>query len=439
MHAPSALQFRPAAERLLPQWAQYAFLGAVIASSGNPIFGILGSQTPWLILTAVSVWASLYVQEKLSSAIYLVVVPFALLSALHVAFFGTSVATASIGFVLKLFIAAVCATTVQNFGIKFVRIMAVLAGLSLLFFLPMLVGVDVVNLTAPFALSVGELNLATIGVHTFNFTEGGLRNSGMFWEPGAFSGYLALALLFYATSKARWQVPVAAIVLIITALLTTRSTTGYAALAAISLFLVAGLNSRSRSPLGPAIAVIGSCFLLFAFVALSTNLEFLAAKTIAQWENALSGVSGNETTRFGNLFFDFRDLMLRPITGWSASSEPRFGGSAAIAAIIQVQGNGLSGFAVRYGLLGTAVALLAIFFGMRRWCSSVVTALICVVIVSIILFGQQFFNYPAFLCLFFLKPPWIAPPKQGVRQESGHAISDLRTIGHAAASPGQWP
>ena len=405
MRATFAHSFQPVVARALPQWGQYALLTSVTVASGNPIAGVWGSQTPWLVLTAVALAAALYSRIRLASSIYLVIVPLALISLLHVALFGPIVAAASAGFLLKLFIAAVCATTVDNFGIKFIRIMAALAGLSLVFFVPLLAGVDIVGLTAPFAVSVGELNLVTIGIHTFNFTEGGVRNSGMFWEPGAFSGYLALALLFFATSRERFRTPIVLVALIFAALLTTRSTTGYAATAAIVLFAVASSSTTSRSPFGLAVSVIGVCGLLFAFVALSTNFDFLAAKTIAQWESALSGVSGNETTRFGNVFFDMRDLLQRPVTGWSASSEPRFGGSAAIASIIQVQGNGLSGFAVRYGLLGSLVAVLALFFGMLRWSSSVVTALASVAIVAILLFGQQFFNYPAFLCLFFLRAP----------------------------------
>lgn len=405
MYAASMQSLGRSTQRELPELAQYALLSGVVISSGNPIVTVWGSEIPWLVLSAVAIAAALYLRLKLSPSDYLVIGSLSAISVLHVAFFGTAVAAASAGFVLKLIIAAVCAATVQNLTIKLIRIMTVLAGMSLVFYLPLLVGVDLVGLLRPFSVSTGDLNLITVGLHTYNFTEGATRNSGMFWEPGAFAGYLTLALLFFTISKDRRQVSVLGLAIIVVALLTTRSTIGYAALAMIALLMAANPISKRRSPLGLAVAAIGACALLFVFVALSTNLEFLAAKTIYQWESALSGRAGNETTRFGQIIFDMRDIFLRPVTGWSASPQPRIGESAAIEAIIQGQGNGLSGFVVRYGFLGGSIAMLGTFFGMLRWSSSIVATIVSVAIIGLLLFGQQFFNYPAFLMLFFLRPP----------------------------------
>jgi hypothetical protein len=436
MYAASTQSFGRSNQRELPELAQYALLSAVVISSGNPIATVWGAQLPWLVLGAVAIVVAFYLKIKLLPSVYLVIGSLSIISVLHVGFFGTAVAAASAGFVLKLIIAAVCAATVQKLAIKLIWIMTALAGMSLVFYLPLLFGVDLVGLLAPFSVSSGDLNLVTVGLHTYNFTEGATRNSGMFWEPGAFAGYLTLALLFFTISKDRTQVSVVGILIIVAALLTTRSTIGYAALAMIALLMAANPISKRRSPLGLAAAAVGTCALLFLFVALSTNLEFLAAKTIYQWESALSGKVGNETTRFGQIIFDMRDILQRPVTGWSASPQPRFGGSAAIEAIIQGQGNGLSGFVVRYGFLGGLIAMLGTFFGMLRWSSSIVATVVSVAIIGLLLFGQQFLNYPTFLMLFFLRPPRIQLARLPV---VGQRVRGASTPAHVVPSWARRP
>lgn len=100
----------------------------------------------------------------------------------------------------------------------------------------------------------------------YNF--GGIlpRNSGMFWEPGAFQGYLniaiALALLLPKNKERKWS-----LVFLVTALLTTVSTTGYLVFGFIIIFYVykfSRLSSFSRFLY--SLIVIGVC--MYSFFAL---------------------------------------------------------------------------------------------------------------------------------------------------------------------------
>lgn len=102
------------------------------------------------------------------------------------------------------------------------------------------------------------------------------RNSGMFWEPGAFQAYISLALVFlYYTKeivKKKWYY-----IVLIAALLTTKSTTGYLVLAFLLGYFVIKNNQLSFLP---------KFFLLTLLVVLFVysyySLDFLSQKI--QWE-----------------------------------------------------------------------------------------------------------------------------------------------------------
>jgi hypothetical protein len=104
---------------------------------------------------------------------------------------------------------------------------------------------DAINQFTTFGMETGEFSRSVI-IYTAWVKEPHTgRNFGMFWEPGAFAGYLILALIFVAIKNGKFQIgPYRKEVLwIVLALLTTGSTTGYVIFGLI-LFIYSMQNFR---------------------------------------------------------------------------------------------------------------------------------------------------------------------------------------------------
>ena len=100
-----------------------------------------------------------------------------------------------------------------------------------------------------------------------------LRNCGMFWEPGAFQGYIMLAFLFYIDDyKSLWKTHKLKCIILSLALLTTFSTTGYI----VYLFYIAYIifTSKISFYIKTCVASIMFIFCIYAYY----NFDFLGEK-----------------------------------------------------------------------------------------------------------------------------------------------------------------
>lgn len=106
--------------------------------------------------------------------------------------------------------------------------------------------------------TVAYSNGATVDLFftTFRLTSGPVRrNYGMFWEPGTYQAYLNLALLFLFKEEGGRFLPAKALLLIV-AIVTTFSTTGYIVMAAILCFGVLSGGRAFRGPLAKCVFVL---------------------------------------------------------------------------------------------------------------------------------------------------------------------------------------
>ena len=96
-----------------------------------------------------------------------------------------------------------------------------------------------------------------------------MRNSGMFWEPGAFAGYLLLALIFIVLKNQKFSLGIYRKegFLVLLGLLSTLSTTGYIVLS-VFIFLYILQNYRVR------LIIIIPVFIIGVFTAY-VSIEFL--------------------------------------------------------------------------------------------------------------------------------------------------------------------
>ncbi|RYD95041.1 MAG: hypothetical protein EOP54_16495 [Sphingobacteriales bacterium] len=232
---------------------------------------------------------------------------------------------------------------------------------------------------------------------SFNFAREELRNPGLFWEPGAFAGYLNLGLIFivlqnrgFVIGKYKKQ-----IWWIIVGVLSTMSTMGYLAFACIAVFYILNNYPYGKYVLLP-VAIIGGYISYY-------ELDFLSAKIEDQYEVALDmGAEDVSNQRFGALTMDLQYIEDRPITGNGLNAITRYRFHPWINEDIG-HGNGMSNFIVWWGIPFFIFYLFSFFQYTVKATSSKLVGLAIVFLVMLLLQGEQFLNYPLFL-LFFILP-----------------------------------
>lgn len=177
------------------------------------------------------------------------------------------------------------------------------------------------------------------------------------------------------------------------ALFTTFSTTGYLVFFALSAYKLYQLRARVTLRFFLIALVLGIGAVLIS------EAHFLGAKIRIQFEN-LSLSSDYSSDRFGALAFDLYYIEKHPVFGNGLIDETRFADHPYLHGLTRGHGNGLSNFTATYGLFGLLAYLSAITFA--RFAPLPSHRLFGAAVIAILLFSEQFLNYPLFLGLPFL-------------------------------------
>jgi len=394
----------------------------VLAYSGNPALGCIFPIEPQLICLALLVGFLLFRRAGDAitprfAGISLVYILILLVQCL--AFSFCPVVTMA-GFLIRLFIGYAAFRIIHDFPRTYVHAMYGLAVTSLIFYFPYavlsLVGVAV----EASAASLSNLLRTTIAsdtssivrypllLHTF-VKDNSLRNLGMFWEPGAFGGYLILAVVFLSMCRSRMDRRMYLRYLGVTciAILTTLSTTAYVALPlALALHFNWHLSARKHEVLQKAAVLTFFLPLFLVICALSYNsLDFLRPKIESQLDAVRMRQGSWHRGRMGSIIFDWEYIKRRPLSGWGLHSKTRYALHPWMEDS-QGMGNGMSDFTVRLGLVGMATWLIGTFLGLLQLSGqSLARTIWAIVIILLVLQGEIFLGYPCFLGLMFLGGP----------------------------------
>jgi len=375
----------------------------VIAISGNPAIGVLGTETVYIgsLLIFIGLW--LYKPVKFKTQDALIFGIFTLLILTHALFFGLFIVNASLGFLVKLGIAFLATRLIPDFTFRYVTTMYVLSLISFVFWLPLFFGVDMRSIFS--ALRVPLINSDHFTIVIANLRseyDGSIRNMGMFWEPGAFAGYLILALFFLSRDHQNNPKILKQGLVLSAALLSTQSTTGYLAFMALSI-MYANNTDWVKSTRAKLLVLPTFLIVMVGAIIISVNqLDFVGQKISGQFESTTRGDAASRINRIGNFLYDLEWILKSPIIGWSATPETRFLIDPEVEELVSAQGNGLTGFAVKFGLIGLAVFIFSFGYVTMQITGSLYTSLIGVLLMCILLFGEQFLNFPIFLSLMFL-------------------------------------
>ncbi len=222
------------------------------------------------------------------------------------------------------------------------------------------------------------------------------RNSGMFWEPGAFAGYLILAIVFIALKNRKFDIgPYKKEVLwILIGLITSMSTTGF-----ITLGIVIIVYSFQNYGFGKIIIIP---MVIFLFNIAYLKLTFLNEKIEYQFSKAIKmNKDDTSASRFGAFIMDLQYIKSKPLIGNGLHIKTRYRLHPWIKENIN-QGNGISNAIATWGIPFFLLWLFCLFRFAKKISHSFLTALGVSLVINLVLLGEQFLNYPLFLTFFFL-------------------------------------
>jgi hypothetical protein len=241
-------------------------------------------------------------------------------------------------------------------------------------------------------------NMVLFTFHESLFSEH--RNSGPFWEPGAFAVFLIIALIFnHPYSKKLTEKK--NLVLII-CLLTTLSTAGYVALFLFILYVnVELLRKNVLYIVTLIVAAVGVYFFYerspFLKEKISKNIE-LADETT--------------TSRFGSALADFNSFKESPWVGWGRAGAKHNFISEQLFTVENHRNNGIFDLLSKYGLPLTLLYFYRIYATFdryqRRFSLSKLYPYAGLLLLLILGFSQGLFLKPFFYSFLFL-PAFVLP------------------------------
>lgn len=395
-------------------WKEVLLVLLLILYSGNPVLKHTFPEEPQLVCLAFLLGFLLLTRTKrvFTSSFTVITCIFATILLIQCIDFSFYPYFTIAGFITRLFIGYAVIRLVSDFPNIYVRIMVALAILSFGFYIPyLLISFAGVNLESIITHAAGVIDPENTGsrpvfFHTF-LREFSPRNAGMFWEPGAFQGYLNLALIFLAFIKS--EIPKKdyqfSFFILSAAVLTTLSTTGYIVYT-LQLLLHYNWTATTRKVMINRIfkfSIIFTLVILGSYYAYN-KLPFLKAKIQFQSQRVDMRQGQWYAQRLGSIVFDWDYIKRRPLTGWGIHVKTRYFLNPGMASSGGM-GNGFSDFTAKFGVIGMLTWLAAVFIGFRRMSKMKILPGIFVCILLILeLQGECFLGYSLFLGLAFLTP-----------------------------------
>jgi len=289
----------------------------------------------------------------------------------------------------------------KNYLKYFVNVLFFFTIISLLLYIPSVLFPAFYNFLLSLSGSSGirnlmeENNLIVYTVET-DVRLGFLRNSGFFWEPGAFSGFLIVALLCNIVINRRlWNFKN---IIFLFTIITTFSTSGYIAMFMVVLFYyMVNLNKRITYFLIPLLC-LSAWYSYF-------QLDFLGERINTEIQMTEKG-DVKYTGRLGSGEKDFQDIKKYPLIGRGRNVNTRFESYDKNDILEFHRTNGVTDFAVKYGMLFWIFYFFNIYKSFRLFCEnynfSSKFALYILLVIFTIGFSQTFFQGTFFISFLYL-------------------------------------
>ena len=132
------------------------------------------------------------------------------------------------------------------------------------------------------------------------------------------------------------------------------------------------------------------------------EFDLLSNKINLQFEASQYQLKNYQSNRIGNFLYDLYFIKINPIYGLSANIDVRNLYDPLASDIIFNQGNALSGFTVRFGLIGILTILYFFTYSVFNSTKSYSVTFVSIILLCSLLFSEKYLNFPLFFILFFL-------------------------------------
>lgn len=278
----------------------------------------------------------------------------------------------------------------RNFVDTYVTIIVLLAGVSLFGYFSdtfSMFGALINKLP-----KVGDLGYEGF-LYLFRYQHQIGRNSSIFFEPGAYQVFLntALFMLFFARTKFsvnRWRVYV---LILLTALLTTFSTTGYLIFAVVlGLVLVKSAVISTSGKL----TIIG--LILTAIVLLSTQFQHVILEKMGDYLD-VGDITDRSNLRSFDALVDM-EIFNKHVFGVGFNEYTKMVSSIGLIAEGQTSSNGITRTLAIYGLPFSLFLFGSYFFALRRLLGKGLESIAAFMMLAMFLVGESYFVFSPF-CL----------------------------------------
>lgn len=378
----------------------YVLLTLLVMVSGFPLFYNNDSFIIGLLFFSSSIW--IYRKRQFSKSVYLYVFIFISILIAQVINFKVFPYITFIGFLSRIFIAYfIISTLKREVFSNFINIMFIVSIISLAFYTLIVIYPPSYGLLETISIkdySKLQHNKPLSNLIIYHLNKGGYqtnipRNPGPFWEPGAFGGFLIIALIFLMVTKKN-IFNIKGLVVIVT-ILTTMSTTGFLALMLLIGIYFIKIHKKVSFLLIPV-------YLFFTYYTYY-KLDFLNAK-ITEKYNEIGTAENAPRDRFGSFVMDIKDFYKYPLFGRGPNSLTRYDDPSQG---INNRNNGITDFLVKFGLIG----FVTYFYYMLRGFEQFAVAngfkkrfsFYLLFLILVIGFSELYFMYPFFIGLSLLK------------------------------------
>ncbi|MEO6454216.1 MAG: hypothetical protein ABIN97_09100 [Ginsengibacter sp.] len=370
----------------------YLLIILLLAFSGNPFTTlVLEKFTPLIVCTAIIYFYRKQIKPDFYKRFAIIAVGLLVIYLLQLVVLYYVSWLAGIRYIVTILLGGLVYYLLgDKFSFKLFIVMYYICLISLFGFL--LINILQINIPGIFFME-GSPRVTYI-VYTYLVVD--VRNSGMFWEPGAFGGLLSLCIaLNIKDLPFLWKRHKLKVIVVLLALLSTQSTTTYLVFFAIIIYYLLFFykNNKIKFAIIPVFIAIS--------VLVYTNADFLQAKVDAQTERSLEQVGSEYSNRrLGSFIFDSYYIKKHPIVGNGFSATTRYADHPYLVGQQLGNGNGFSHFMASLGI-PFMVLYFALTFTSLYKISSKVAFLVCMVI-FLNLWGEQWLYFPMYMGILFV-------------------------------------
>lgn len=284
----------------------------------------------------------------------------------------------------------------ENFRLLYLKVIVFIAIVSLFFYPLVMSGLTIPNIFGTGIGQDGSNSLHTIIVYNYNTEFNFARNCGMFWEPGCYACYLCLTpLLFIDNLKLFVHDNKKSVIILVLALLTTQSTTGFLTFSLLMFMIL----SKTNRYLGPLIAFVVILIIFSSDVVVDKFARDTMTIEGLKLGQKLDYQGYESANRLGTVFFLFPFFMIHPFIGNGLNTEAMFSSVKFLITEKLGLGNGFMIYLVQVGVIGCAMYLGKLW---KNWNVGKHEKLFASIVILALLQGEPLLMYPIFIGLPFL-------------------------------------